>query len=149
MSDSLTEKFSDLDYPGRRQPVNRGTSKKLAVDRPVWDEHPHLYRMAGETREFYWIADLAKALGCSVQSIRLWETKGLLPSSLIRAPKTEGKPQAAGSRRGKRLWTREQIEGIVRLARRHNVIHNRKPPTQAFARDVRVLFDRLTYGAPK
>jgi hypothetical protein len=36
------------------------------------------------------------------------------------------------------------VEGIVRLARRHNVIFNKKPPTPAFARDVGVLFQQLT-----
>lgn len=144
MSDSLAERFDDLDYPGRRKPVNRGNTSKAASDTNVWDARPVKYMINGEVREFFTISHLAAALGYSVQSIRAWEDKGALPRSPFRSPRT-AKPVAGGrSNKGKRLWTREQIEGIVRLARRHKVILNKRPPTQAFARDVKVLFDQLT-----
>jgi hypothetical protein len=144
MSDSLAERFDDLDYPGRRKPVNRGSTSKAASDTNVWDARPVKYMINGEVREFFTISHLAAALGYSVQSIRAWEDKGALPRSPFRSPRT-AKPVAGGrSNKGKRLWTREQIEGIVRLARRHKVILNKRPPTQAFARDVKVLFDQLT-----
>ena len=143
MSDSLAERFGDLDYPGRRKPVNRGADKP-ASDKALWDDKPARYMVGGEVREFYTISHLATALGYSVQSIRAWEDKGLLPRSPFRSPRT-ARPVAGGrSDKGKRLWTREQVEGIVRLARRHKVILNKKPPTPAFARDVRVLFQQLT-----
>jgi hypothetical protein len=148
MSDTLTERFEDLDYPGRRKPANRGTKAKAEVpDTEVWAENPvTCYRLPGaaDPSDLYTISHLAKALNYSVQSIRAWEDKGLLPRSPYRSPKPKGKPQASGSHRGKRLWTREQVEGILRLARRHKVILNKRPPTQAFARDVKVLFDQLT-----
>jgi hypothetical protein len=144
MSDSLAERFDDLDYPGRRKPVNRGAATKAAAGTEVWDARPVRYMVSGEVREFYTISHLAAALGYSVQSIRAWEDKGLLPRSPFRSPRTR-KPVAGGrSDKGKRLWTREQVEGIVRLARRHRVILNKRPPTPAFARDVKVLFTQLT-----
>lgn len=147
MSDALTEKFADLDYPGRRKPKNRdddSPKRKRADDKPVWDERPYRGRLNGEPREFYLISHLAAALGYSVQSIRAWEDKGVLPRTPYRSPR-KTKPVAGGRLiKGKRLWTREQVEGIIRLARRHRVIFNKKPPTAAFARDVKVLFDRLT-----
>ena len=145
MSDIAAEKFADLDYPGRRKPVNRGDSdKRSASDIAVWDSRPIKYLVNGEVREFYTISHLASALGYSVQSIRAWEDKGLLPRSPFRSPRTK-RPIAGGrSNKGKRLWTREQIEGIVRLARRHKVILNKRPPSPAFARDVKVFFDQLT-----
>ena len=144
MSDSLAERFDDLDYPGRRKPVNRGGKEKPATDRPVWDDHPVRYMVNGQVQEFYTISHLATALGYSVQSIRGWEAKGTLPRSPFRSPQTK-RPVAGGrSTKGKRLWTREQVEGIVRLARRHKVILNKKPPSPAFARDVKVLFQQLT-----
>jgi hypothetical protein len=144
MTDSLAERFDDLDYPGRRKPVNRGAKSEPVTDTPLWDDKPVRYMVNGEVREFYTISHLAAALGYSVQSIRAWEDKGALPRSPFRSPRT-AKPVAGGrSDKGKRLWTREQIEGIVRLARRHNVILNKRPPTAAFARDVKVLFDKLT-----
>lgn len=144
MTDSLAERFDDLDYPGRRKPVNRGAKSEPVTDTPLWDDKPVRYMVNGEVREFYTISHLAAALGYSVQSIRAWEDKGALPRSPFRSPRT-AKPVAGGrSDKGKRLWTREQIEGIVRLARRHKVILNKRPPTPAFARDVKVLFQQLT-----
>ena len=145
MPDLLEEKFADLDYPGRRKPVNREAPKRgRPSDREVWDEKPAKYSIGGEVQEFFTISHLAKALDYSIQSIRAWEDKGLLPRSGYRSPQTKGKPQAAGSHKGRRLWTRQQVEGIVRLARRHRVILNKRPPTAAFARDVKVLFAKLS-----
>ena len=141
--DSIVSDLENLDYPGRRKPVNRQTRQSVS-DTPVWDNKPIKYMSGGEIREFYTISHLAVALGYSVQSIRAWEDKGLLPRSPFRSPRTK-RPVAGGrSNKGKRLWTREQIEGIVRLARRHKVILNKRPPSPAFARDVKVMFDQLT-----
>lgn len=145
MSDSLADRFDDLDYPGRRKPKNREAGKEQGpvAGTEVWDAKPVRYMVSGEVREFFTISHLAAALGYSVQSIRAWEDKGALPRSPFRSPRT-AKPVAGGrSNKGKRLWTREQVEGILRLARRHQVILNKRPPTPAFARDVKVLFEQL------
>lgn len=140
---SIVSDLEGLDYPGRRKPVNRGTTKKPPSDIPLWDHKPVKYKVGGEIQEFFTISHLGAALGYSKPSIRAWEDKGLLPRSPFRSPRTR-RPVAGGrSTKGKRLWTREQIEGILRLARRHKVILNRKPPTAAFARDVKVLFGQL------
>jgi hypothetical protein len=149
MSDPVTDSFADLDYPGRRKPVNR--EARPDPERPIWDDKPLTYMVNGEKQEFFIIGHLAKALGYSVQSIRAWEDKGLLPRSPFRSPRTR-KPVAGGrSDKGKRLWTREQVEGIVRIAQQHKVIFpdargNKKPPTPAFARDVLVFFNTLIPG---
>ena len=141
MSDPL-KAFESLDYPGRRKPVNRDRTP-APVDTPLWDSHPATYIVGGEKREFFYIGALATALGYSVQAIRLWESQGLLPNSPYRSPRTKGKPQAAGSHKGRRIWTRRQIEGILKLAKHHSVIVNREPPTRAFAVDVARLFNQL------
>jgi hypothetical protein len=139
---SLPEQFSDLDYPGRRKPINRGKAAQ-SPERPPWDERPLYYLVDGEKREFFVIGHLAKALGYSVQSIRLWEDKGLLPRSPYRSPRTR-KPVAGGrSNKGKRLWTRDQIEGILRIAKAHKVILNKVPPTPAFSQEVLAFFQSL------
>ena len=139
---TIEERFSDLDYPGKKVPVNR-SKKNAPVEVNHWDDKPVYYKINGEKREFFTISHLAAALGYSVQSIRAWEAQTLLPRSGIRGPRTV-RPVAAGrSDKGKRLWTREQIEGILRLAREHKVIVNREPPTPAFYRDVARLFEEL------
>lgn len=144
---AVLEKFDDLDYPGRRKPINRG---KVTTPEPqVWDAKPVYYQVNGERREFFLISHLAKALDYSVQSIRAWEAQGLLPRSPYRSPRTV-RPVAAGkSNKGKRLWTREQVLGIIAIAKKHRVIFpNRKgikhPPTFTFAAEVREFFDSLT-----
>jgi hypothetical protein len=141
MVSDLAERFADLDYPGRRKPVNR--TAPVSVDTPVWDSRPVYYTTGGVRREFFRISDVAQALGYSVQSIRAWEQMGLLPRTPFRSPRTR-RPVAAGkSTKGKRLWTRAQIEAILRLAKKHKVILNRKPPTRDFARDVAQAFRDL------
>jgi hypothetical protein len=137
------EEFADLDYPGRRKPKNR-QPEQASTEVNIWDDKPLHYLVNGEKREFFIIGHLAKALDYSVQSIRAWEDKGLLPRSPYRSPRTR-KPVAGGrSDKGKRLWTREQVEGILALARKHKVILNKKPPTPAFAKEVAKMFHDLT-----
>jgi hypothetical protein len=147
MSDPITESFSDLDYPGRRKPVNRGVTKAEPEVRE-WDSKPLYYMVNGQKQEFFIIGHLAKALGYSVQSIRAWEDKGLLPRSPYRSPRTRGAVAGGRSDKGKRLWTREQVDGIVLIAKRHKVIFpdrkgTKNPPTPAFARDVATFFATL------
>lgn len=145
MTDQLAERFSDLDYPGRRKPVNRGDKPQAPPETQVWDAKPLYYLVNGEKCEFFIIGHLAKALGYSVQSIRAWEDKGLLPRSPFRSPRTKGPVAGGRSNKGKRLWTRAQIEGILRIAKHHKVIVNKRPPTVEFARDVQAFFNTLTH----
>ena len=148
MSMQSLEDIEGLDYPGRKKPKNR---EKLPAtpDPQVWDAKPVYYLVDGERREFFLISHLAKALDYSVQSIRAWEAQGLLARTPYRSPRT-AKPVAGGrSHKGKRLWTREQVEGIIRIAKKHRVIFpNRKgiknPPTPSFAAEVGELFTSLT-----
>jgi hypothetical protein len=141
MSD-LLKGFDDLDYPGRRKPVNRD-GPRASSETEVWDAKPTFYLVRGERREFFFISALAKALGYSVQSIRSWEDQGLLTNSGYRSPRTNGRVAGGRSDKGRRLWTRAQIDGILALAKRHRVILNKKPPTPAFAEDVARLFNEL------
>ena len=144
MSDPALKAFEDLDYPGRRKPVNR-EKKEASDDTALWDARPVYYKLpgGGEKQEFFLISHLAKALDYSVQSIRAWEAARLLPRTPYRSPRTKAPIAAVGGNKGKRLWTREQINGILKLANRHGVILNKKPPTPAFARDVARLFNEL------
>jgi len=151
MSSNVLEQFEDLDYPGRKKPVNRDKKVVTAVVDEEWDAKPVYYRLPGQTekQEFFLISHLAKALGYSVQSIRAWEAQGLLARTPYRSPRTAAPVAAGRSNKGKRLWTREQVLGIIRLAKKHRVIFpNRKgvkhPPTPAFAAEVGEFFNSLT-----
>jgi len=149
MSDTIKE-FEGLDYPGKREPVNRG-KRKAVPDTPVWDERPVHYLVGGERQEFFTISHLSKALEYSQQSIRAWEAQGLLARTPFRSPRTKGMVAAGRSNKGKRLWTREQIEGIIRIAKKHRVIFPiksngkevKRAPTPAFAVEVGEFFSTL------
>lgn len=143
MSDWLSEKFSDLDYPGRRKPINRSPAK-AGGESADWAEKPLVYKVNGVDTEFFTIGHLAKALGYSVQSIRAWENGLLLPKSRYRTPNPRLANQPEVLQKGRRLWTREQIEGILRIASEEGVILNKKPPTQRFAFRVQTFFNGLT-----
>lgn len=135
--DFITSRFGNLTVPGKRPLANQPV---VTASAPVsWDAKPLRYMMGGEQREFYTIGHLAKALGYSVQSIRAWENKGLLPKSPFRSPKPV-RDMLPGRTKGKRLWTREQIEGILRIAKEEGVLLNKQPPTPRFAQRVADYF---------
>ena len=140
--------FDDLkDWPGKKRPVNRpaevATPESGCYD--GWDKKPVVYIHGGVSQEFFTIGHLADALGRSPVTIRSWESKGLLPKSPYRSPRPRGETLPGRRSSGKRLWTRDQIEGIIRIARDEQVIFNEKPPTRRFAIRVSELFrDLLT-----
>lgn len=149
MSDPL-DRFSDLakDYPGSRTPVNRGGGKKEPAggsSEESWDANPVTYIVGGEVREFFTIGHLARALGRSTVTIRSWENKGVFPRSGYRSPRPKTTPTFGSEPKGKRLWTRRQIEGLLRICEEERVITDphKKPPSKTFTARATELFLRL------
>lgn len=137
--DFIASRFGNLTVPGKRPLANQPTNTFTTSTPHAWDAKPLKYMMGGEQREFFTIGHLAKALGYSVQSIRAWENKGLMPKSPFRSPKPV-REMLPGRTKGKRLWTREQIEGILRIAGEEKVILNKEPPNRQFAKRVSEFF---------
>jgi len=154
MPDPVEDLFGDLmdnpesgeaqDYPGRRKPANR-PDKKTATDTvtPPWDDRPLHLVHKGQVREWFTIRHLAKALGRKEVTIRSWEKKGRMPQTPFRTAPPRGSNLAQAA--GRRLWTREQIEGIVQIAEEEKVIVDMKqsPPTDRFAIRVARLFAEI------
>lgn len=113
MSDPVEEVFSDLTYPGSRQ--KRGTKPNAPALVDGWDRSPVRKRVGGQEREFFLIGALAEALGKKAVTIRLWERNGWIPGAVFRTPRR-------GTREGRRLYTREQVEGLVQLAREEGLL---------------------------
>ena len=133
------------DVPGKREPVGRRLEEaKQAAAPEMWDDKPSYYVVRGEEREFFTISNLAQALGYSVQSIRAWEAAGLLPKSPYRSARTRGPVAGGKSNKGRRLWTRAQIEAVLAAARNNQCILNREPPNAEFYAEVKAAFDAIS-----
>lgn len=120
MGDRIDELIAGVDYPGsvplRRQVIAREVKEAREESASGWDAKP-LWKLAnGTSTEFFSIGDLAHALGRKPVTVRSWEDKGWLPSSgyRTRPPKAE---QVPGKEvRGRRLYTRRQIEVVIAAA---------------------------------
>lgn len=137
------EMFSDIqDWPGKKPPSNRG---KLPADPEPqgWDSKPLKFNFGGVETEFFTISNLATALNKSVVTIRSWENKGLMPKTPYRSPRPRGEMLPGTKPVGKRLWTRDQILGILQIAADERVILNGKPPTKQFHDKVLALYKKL------
>ena len=132
MSDPL-KAFESLDYPGRRKPVNRQPPKTGKGDTPVWDSHPATYIVAGEKREFFYIGALAAPWATPFQSIRAWESQGLLlqqPLPIAAHPPGRTWPAVVPAR-ASASGPASRSRSILTLAKQHKVIHEPRPPTKA------------------
>jgi hypothetical protein len=144
LQDSLPEY-----YPGSNKPIirhpNRHTSTAprrhaLAVD-DTWDAKPRKYVVNGVETEFFTVGQLARALGREAVTIRKWEREGTIPVATFQVPGREG-----DHRGRRRLYTRQQVEGMVRIAHEEGVLHERRRSfaTTEFKERVLALFKTNT-----
>lgn len=89
---------------------------RLAKEPENWDAKP----VKGLDAELFTIGALATALNRKPVTIRKWETNGWLPKARYMLRKGSS---IQGQRR---LYTREQIEGLVRIAREEHVLDDPK-----------------------
>ena len=142
--DRLLDRFADLSrtLPSRRPAVNRTPPPKYDIPEG-WDEKPVYYMVQGVKKEFFTIQHLSFALGVAKVTIRGWENRGLIPRTPFRSPRPQRETIPGLPPKGKRLWTREQILGVVRIAEEEQVIINGKPPTERFSSKVAHLYQQL------
>lgn len=102
-------------YPGSRKPIIRHPNRhRDADDRPDpdrWDAKPRLHAVRGVMTELFTVGQLAQALGRRPGTIRTWERNKVIPNATIQLP---GRDQDVRGKR--RLYTRAQIEGLVKIA---------------------------------
>lgn len=142
MSNDPWEAFDDLkDFPGNRTPVRRDNADDTEDTDDEWAEKPVVYNFGGVAREFFTIRHLAAALSRSPVTIRSWENKGVLPKSPYRSPAPK-KSSIQTKPKGKRLWTRAQIEGLLSVAKECGCIvdDNQSPPNSEFTEKASQLF---------
>ena len=141
--DRIEEIFGDLDgkrrFPGSRHeiPDTPPPPRRPAPDIGAWDEHPLMYPVRGVETEFFTIGALARALGRSAATLREWEAHGVLPVARYRTG-------ARNPAKAKRLYTRAQVEGIVKLAYEEDLMKgDRRPIPKSFTDKVLALFKSL------
>jgi hypothetical protein len=137
-------------YPGSSRQIlrhpNRSTAEShkilgLGVD-PEWDRKPRKYVTNGVEREFFTIGHLAAALGRRPVTIRLWEREGIIPKATYQI-----NSESKNGRR--RLYTREQVEGLVKLAVEEGILitHQRAISETQFTARAIALFQQLASNA--
>jgi hypothetical protein len=120
IDDLLAGLTPGVDFPGTRplraQVEAEQRTKKIAEETPRWDSKPIFKLVKGERVEFFTVGDLAAALNRRPVTIRSWESKGWLPISgyRTRSPQSAQIPDKAT--KGRRLYTRRQIEIVIEAA---------------------------------
>lgn len=113
-SQSLNDLFGDLpDYPGKKQPKNRSSSKDSGGDDPFKFLRTTVYYVRGEEMAFYTIGELAKALNRKPVTIRQWEARGYIPTPTFRTPPPEGTQLPGKTVKGRRLYSKQQVELLI------------------------------------
>jgi hypothetical protein len=128
-------------YPGSSKVIrhpNRPDPKPVRVkDELEWDSNPRIMEHRGVSKEFFTTGQLAMALGGrKAVTIRKWEQNRTIPKAQFRT--------VSDDTRGKhRLYTREQVEGLIRIAREEGILdpsRSRKIGETNFVERARALF---------
>lgn len=136
----MTYDFSDQAYyPGskeRRQAAPRDTGHDVEEDLLGTGT---LMLLGGAEVEFFTIGQLAAAIGRKPVTLRKWEADGVIPTSGYVKPSKSKDPRGR-----RRLYSRAQCEGILRIAYEEGIMAaDKKASVQGFATKVRALFDEL------
>lgn len=130
-------------YPGTSRPIIRHPNRNQDEQprkpaAPTWDRHPRVYNVGGQPREFFTVGNLAEALGRKSVTIRKWEREGVIPRATFQAPSDDPRGR-------RRLYSREQVEGIVRIAEEEGVLVSYGTPIKStnFTARVIALFNEL------
>ena len=141
--DRIEEIFGSGDeerrFPGSRHriPDAPPPPKRKSVEPGDWDEHPLIKKVNGTEVEFFTIGQLAKALGRTAATVREWEANGVIPAARYRTPSKDPK-------KAKRLYTRAQVEGIVKIAWEEDLMKgDRRAIPETFSTKVLALFKSL------
>ena len=105
-------------YPGSRERRQAPREPKPEAS-PFDGVTPKVYTVGGTETEFFTIGQLAAALNRKPVTLRKWEQTGVIPKATFQAPNPKG---LATARR--RLYTRAQAEGIVRIAQEEGLFDN-------------------------
>lgn len=125
-------------YPGSKKEIQVFTDVPEEIDEPEFLGEPVVLNYAGSPTEFYKIGALARALNRQPGTIRLWERRGIIPKSLFTI-------RSANRYAKRRLYMREQIEGLRNIAIEEGILSDtsRHISDTKFAQRAEQLFKEL------
>lgn len=124
----------DKDYPGNTPPRNRpGGEFHEARRKAKQDKKTYTFKLpSGEVKTFYTISAVADIFGRKPVTIRAWEDRGDLPRPKYRTPKPRGSQFGEEKTAGKRLYTQNQVDFLVALCERYNMVDQYKADWAGF-----------------
>lgn len=122
--------FNDLpNYPGKRKPKNRPVEKNSPAPAnssdPFAGVSSRKISVKGTIQEFYTIGALAKIVGRSAKTVRKWEDKGWIPTPSFRTGRASGNSLVNKTKKGYRLYSKEQVELIYRSLENNGLLGTR------------------------
>lgn len=113
-------------YPGNTPPrAQVAATPVLTNSQELLNSLPSAkFMVDGREVQCYTIGAVAKVLGREVVTIRAWEAKGWLPKKTLRTRRPEGAGFNAKAPKGRRLYTRDQVEYLMEA---HSRFHLDKP----------------------
>jgi hypothetical protein len=132
------EEIAQQYYPGSRRPI-KTVPAAPARRTPTEGLKSRTYVIRGRSIEFFTIGQLAVALNRRPVTIRKWEHDGILPKSQYATPSDDPRGR-------QRLYTKEQVEGIVKIAIEEKVFDPYRPNFKGsnFTTKVVALFKELS-----
>lgn len=86
---------------------------------------------SGDKLELFYISKLAEALGRTPQTVRRWEIAKIIPPTIFK------------DRFGKRLYSQEQIDVLVRVAEECGIVAGKAFSHTSFVKDATEAFNVL------
>lgn len=135
-------------FPGSRKPLvrhpNRNRDEPAPIDPDSWDAKPRIHKIGGVETELFTVGQLAQALGRRPNTIRTWERNKVIPNATVQIPGRHG-----DTRGKRRLYTRAQIEGLIKIAEEEGLLEgdNRSIGATDFTRRAFDLFRSLAVAA--
>ena len=110
--DNIFDSESEDDYfPGSKRLRRPEPEPEDDIEGEAWRENYTVKMVGGVERRFYAIGALADALDVSVQTVRLWISKGYIPQAPYRLPTSVIHGQKY---QGRRLYTEPMIDAAVK-----------------------------------
>ena len=139
--DEEVEALAEEYYPGSKRKIDRtDETEKSKADPDGWDAKPRTYKKNGVDTEFFTVGHLAAAMNRKPLTIRQWERKGIIPKSTYQRAGRDASPHGR-----RRLYTRAQIEGMIKIAAEEGLLTNdrREIASTNFKTRVLELFRQL------